>query len=89
MKSLLKCQEMMAIHYATGNLLDFNLLDIIKIIINSLVRNYQDKQIRIFLNKLVLQENWKKIMVQKCFLSLKSSKKQFNIFLQIHCHRII
>ena len=49
----------------------------IKIIINLLVQIYQDKQIQIFLNKLILQEKQKKMMVKQCFLLLKSSKKLF------------
>ena len=49
----------------------------IKIIINLLVQIYQDKQIQIFLNKLILQEKQKKMMVEQCFLLLKSSKKLF------------
>ena len=60
--------------YTTGSLLDFH---IIKIIINSLIQIYQGKQVPIFLNKLILQENLKKMMVRTCFLLLKSSKQQF------------
>ena len=60
--------------YTTGSLLDFH---IIKIIINSLIQIYQGKQVRIFLNRLILQENLKKMMVRTCFLLLKSSKQQF------------
>ena len=37
----------------------------IKIIINLLVQIYQDKQIHIFLNKLILQEKQKKMMVEQ------------------------
>ena len=39
--------------YTRGNLLDFHT---IKIVINTLVKIYQDKQIRILLNKITLQE---------------------------------
>ena len=46
--------------YTTGNLLDYL---IIKNIINALVQIYQGKQIRAFLNKLIMQENQKKMMM--------------------------
>ena len=58
MKSLLKCQEMMTIQQET-----YLIFYIIKIIIN-LVWIYLGKQIRVFPKKLILQENWKKMMVR-------------------------
>ena len=52
MKTLLKCQETMVtqqeIHY---------IFHTIKTITNSSVKIYQDKQIQVFLSKLILQEN--------------------------------
>ena len=38
---------------------------------------YQDKKMQAFLNKLISKENLKTIMVQQCFLSLKTCKKLF------------
>ena len=52
MKNLLKCQEMMTVQQET-----YYIICIIKIIIDLLAFIYQDKQIKIFLNKLILQEN--------------------------------
>ena len=64
--------------YTTGNLMDYlhhqNYCKLIGI-------DNQDKEIQIFLHKLILQENLKKIMVQQCFSVLKSSKITFKIFL--------
>ena len=46
-----------------------------KIIINLVI--HQESQTQLLLKKLNLQENWKKMMVQQCPLSLKSKKKLF------------
>ena len=46
----------------------------------SLIKSHQKSdnksyyQIRLCLNKLILKGNWKKMMVQQCFFSLKSKK---------------
>ena len=50
-----------------------------KIIINLVI--HQENQTQILLKKLNLQENWKKMMVEQCPLSLKSKKKLFLTFL--------
>ena len=55
--------------------------------INLLLWIYQDKQMRVFSKKLIWQENWKKMIVQQCILSLKSCSKLF--FGLTNCNRII
>ena len=74
--------------YATGNLLDYLYHQkYYKLIGNDLSRK---KQIQIFLNKLILQENQKNMMVQLYFLLLKGSKNNSKFFYKfINCHRII
>ena len=52
MKNLLKCQEMLTIQNEI-----YSIICIIRNIITLLALIYQDKQIQIFLNKLILQEN--------------------------------
>ena len=52
MKNLLKCQEMLTIQHEI-----YLIICIIRNIITLLALIYQDKQIRVFLNKLILQEN--------------------------------
>ena len=51
MKNLSKCQELMIIQQKI-----YKIFRVIKIIINLLVEIYQDKQIRIFFNKLIFRE---------------------------------
>ena len=52
MKNLFKCQKLMTTQQET-----YTIFHVIKIIINSFVYIYQDKQMQTFLNKLILQEN--------------------------------
>ena len=60
--------------YTTENLLGFSYH---QNCYKSLVQIYQDKQMQVFLNKLILQKNQMNMMVQQYFLLLKSSKKPF------------
>ena len=48
---------------------------IIKNIINLLLQIYQDKQIQVFLNKLILQENKKNMIVQQSFFVSEKQQK--------------
>ena len=87
MKNLSKYQEMVTIQLEICYI-----ICIIKIIINSLVQIYQDKQMRIFVNKLILQENQKNVILQQCFFIAEKQQKRDKLFLQIHfcnCNRMI
>ena len=72
MKNFLKCQEAMTILMKI-----YWIFCTIKIFINVLAQVYQDKEIQLFLNKLILFENSRKMMVEQCFVSLNISKNLY------------
>ena len=58
----------------------YQVICIIKNIINSLVKIYQDKKIQAFLKKSFLQDNQKKMTVRQYFVLLKVAKIILNLF---------
>ena len=72
MKNLLKCQEVMTIRMKI-----YWIFCTIKICINLLAQVYQDKEIQLFLNKLISLENSAKMMVEQCFALLNISKNLY------------
>ena len=72
MKNLLKCQEVMTIRMKI-----YWIFCTIKIFINLLAQVHQDKEIQLFLNKLISLENSAKMMVEQCFVSLNISKNLY------------
>ena len=85
MKNSLKRQERRTIQQKI-----YSNFHIIKIIINSLEQIYQDKQIRIYLNKLTLQENCKNMLYRMSFIAEKQERNfSISLYKFINCHRII